>query len=244
MIKIQNQKIGHLTVGRLLVESSPSDIKNGEDGEKSGNYFIEGIFMQGDCLNNNKRVYPINILDEAVKQFIEQRVDQKTAWGELSHPDTPKINLENAAILVTSLEKQGKDYHGKAKVCHEDCPKGKILRGLIKTGGRLGVSSRGLGTANKARWEEEDCDLVDHFVLRAIDVVADPSAKNAMVDAIQEEKQYILDDSTGEVMELNEESYRHFEKQLSSLPVKTEDKNEKVFFAIKKFLNSLRSNTK
>lgn len=239
MLKGQGQKSCSLIVGSLLTESTEVMTE-----EKDGSYYLEGIFMQGDCLNNNKRVYPINVLDEAVSQYIDQRIDKKISWGELSHPSSPKINLENVAILVTELIKQDRNYYGKARVCHEDCPKGKILRGLIKTGGRLGVSSRGLGTANKSQWENDECDLVEHFVLRAIDVVADPSASKAMVEAIQEEKQYILDDSTGDILELNEETYKYFEHQLSHLPIKQKDKNEKVFNSIKIFLNSLKSNSK
>lgn len=238
MLSAPTGRLGNLSIGKLMTEFVCEEEVLTE--ESNGDYYVEGIFLQGDVLNNNKRVYPTKILDTSVDQYINTRVKGKTAWGELGHPDSPKINLDKAAILTTQLVKRDNDYYGKARVCHEDCPMGKITRGLIKTGGALGVSSRGLGTANKAKWEEDECDLVDHFVLRAIDVVADPSAPDAMVSAIQEEKQYILDDSTGEVMELNEESYKLFENQLQVLPVKKEDKNEKVFRAMKKFLNSLR----
>jgi len=238
MLVAKTGRVGNLTVGNMLSEFMCEDQLFTE--EVNGSYFIEGIFMQGDVLNNNKRVYPTKILDSAVDQYIQSRVNGKTAWGELGHPDSPKINLDKVAILTTQLVKKGNDYYGKARVCHDDCPCGKIARGLIKTGGRLGVSSRGLGTANKGKWNEDECDMVDHFVLRAIDVVADPSAPDAMVSAIQEEKKYILDDSTGNVMELNEESYKMFESQLSVLPVKNDDKSKKVFNAMKIFLNSLK----
>lgn len=242
MLAAPTGRIGSLTVGRMMKNFMSEDQIFTE--EREGSYFVEGVFLQGDVLNNNKRVYPVKILDESVDQYVQDRINGKTAWGELGHPDSPKINLDKVAILTTQLVKKGNDYFGKARVCHEDCPCGKIARGLIKTGGRLGVSSRGLGTANKSQWQEEDCDLVDHFVLRAIDVVADPSAPDAMVNAIQEEKQYILDDSTGEVTELNEESYKIFETQLRVMPVRKDDKTEKVFTSMKNFLNSLRANTK
>lgn len=234
------------TVGRMMsqfiCEGVGGTVVKDEDGEKS--YFVEGIFMQGDILNNNKRVYPTNILEKSIEEYNETKVQPKTAWGELGHPDSPKINLDKVAILVESLMKQGNDFIGRAKVCHEDCPNGKILRGLLKTGGRVGVSSRGLGSANPHTLSGQDCNLVDAFNLRAVDVVADPSAPDAMVEAIYEEKQYILNDSSGAIVELNEENYKIFESKLKVLPVKRENKQEELFESIKFFLNGLRSNTK
>ena len=237
MLSVREGKMGNMMVGRMFTDLMTESKLYTE--EKDGNYFLEGIFMQGDVLNNNKRVYPTNILSEAIEEYNKDYVEKKTGWGHLGHPDSPKIDLNEVAILTTSIITKGNDFYGKAKVCHEDCPKGKILRGLIKTGGNVGVSSRGLGTANKTNWQEEECNMVETFVLRAIDVVADPSAPDAMVRAIQEEKTYILDDS-GDVMELNEENYRRFESKLSGLPVKQERKNEVVFDAIKNFLNNLK----
>jgi len=234
-----------ITVGRVMKQFICEGLEAKEydqGGEKS--YFVEGIFMQGDVLNNNKRVYPTNILDDAIAEYHKDKIVPKTAWGELGHPDSPKINLDKVAILVSDLTKQGNDFYGRAKVCHEDCPMGKILRGLLKTGGRVGVSSRGLGSANPSEYNGDDCNLVDAFNLRAIDVVADPSAPDAMVEAIQEEKQYILDASSNMVVELNEESYKIFETKLEVLPIKEEAKQEQVYSAVKNFLNGLRSNTK
>jgi len=235
-------KVGNLTVGRMMSQFICEDEIMSE--EVGGDYFVEGIFMQGDVLNNNKRVYPTNILESAVEEYAKTKIANKTAWGELGHPDSPKINLDKVAILVESLTKRGSDFYGRGKVCHEDCPMGKILRGLLKTGGKVGVSSRGLGSANPTKFREEDCNLVDAFNLRAIDVVADPSAPDAMVEAIREEKQYILDDSSGSVVELNEETYKLFESKIEVLPVKSGPNQEQVFGAIKNFLTGLRSNTK
>jgi hypothetical protein len=234
-----NYTVGHM-MRHLICEGIGASVVDTDDGEKA--YFVEGIFMQGDVMNNNKRVYPTSILETAVQEYEKQKIVPKTAWGELGHPDSPKINLDKVAILVECLTKRGNDFYGRAKVCHEDCPMGKVLRGLLKTGGRVGVSSRGLGSANPASHGGEDCNLVDAFNLRAVDVVADPSAPNAMVEAIYEEKQYILDGSSDTVLELNEETYKLFEDNLKVLPVKEEPKQEQVFEAVKNFLNGLRSN--
>jgi hypothetical protein len=235
---IPTGKNNGLTVGRMMREYMCEDQIMTE--EKEGNYFVEGIFLQGDVKNNNKRVYPTSILEKAVREYQDNYIARNCAYGELSHPQSPKINLERVCILIENLIAKGNDFYGRARVAHEDCPMGKILRGLIKSGAKVGVSSRGLGSANKSKWQEEDCDLVDNFVLMAIDIVASPSAPDAYVEAIQEEKQYILNDSTGDVIELNEENYHIFEKQLKVMPVRANDKNEKVYSAIKNFLNSLR----
>jgi len=212
MLGVPVGKVGDLTVGRMMKQFVCEEKILSE--EVNGSYYVEGIFMQGDVLNNNKRVYPTSILENAVIEYDKGKIQPKTAWGELGHPDSPKINLDKVAILIESLSKRGNDFYGRAKVCHEDCPMGKILRGLLKTGGRVGVSSRGLGSANASKYNEEDCNLVDAFNLRAIDVVADPSAPDAMVEAIQEEKQYILEGSSGSIVELNEESYKLFENKI------------------------------
>jgi hypothetical protein len=232
--------VGHM-MKSVMCEGIGASVVD-EEGEKA--YYVEGIFMQGDVLNNNKRVYPTKILGDAVKEYIDTKIKGKSAWGELGHPDSPKINLDKVAILVTDLSQQNDDFMGRARVCHEDCPMGKILRGLIKTGGKVGVSSRGLGSANPHKHDGEDCNLVDAFNLRAIDVVADPSAPDAMVEAVYEEKQYILDGSSDMVLELNEETYKMFEDKMKVLPVKEEPKQEQIFEAVKLFLNGLRSNTK
>jgi hypothetical protein len=230
-----------VTIGRFMHEYICEDQIMSEEVKDTGEWYIEGIFLQGDKLNNNKRVYPIKVLDSAVENFNNERISKNIAWGELGHPDSPKINLDKTAVLVTGLEKKGSDYWGKAKVCHEDCPMGKILRGLLKTGGRVGVSSRGLGSADPKPWEGgEECNLVNQFVMRAIDVVADPSAPDAMVESIQEEKEYILDGCSGKIYDMNEENYKMFESKLKNLPVKQERSQEQVFEAIKCFLGSLK----
>ena len=230
-----------VTVGRFMNEFICEDQILSEESKETGDWYIEGIFLQGDKLNSNKRVYPISVLDKSVEQFNDQRIKKNIAWGELGHPDSPKINLDKTAVLVTNLVKRGTDYVGKAKVCHEDCPMGKILRGLLKTGGKVGVSSRGLGSADPKEWDNgEECNLVNKFIMRAIDVVADPSAPDAMVESIQEEKEYILDGCSGKIYDMNEENYKMFESRLKTLPIKKEQSQEQVFEAIKSFLGSLK----
>ena len=241
--KTKLTETSNLIVGSVFNEQAPvHSLMSEETG--SGDWVVQGIFVQGEVLNNNGRVYPIDVLDGAVEEYKTEKIEKKRALGELGHPDSPKINLDKTCILVTDLLKKGNDYVGKAKVLHEDCPNGKILRGLLKSGVEIGVSTRGLGSANKSKYNGEEVNLVDQFVLRAVDVVADPSAPDAYVNAIQEEKQYILDASSGEVMEFNEENYKLFESRIKNLPVKHTRSTEEVYGAIKNFLDGLRNNPK
>lgn len=233
-------RIPDVMVGKLFRQMITESKLIVEDDEKKG-LFLEGIFCQADVLNNNKRVYPAEILDKAVEEYIDQKVKTNRALGELGHPDSPKINLDKVCIKIEKLDKKDKDWYGKAKVL-TDTPSGAICRGLINGGVNFGVSTRGLGTADKANWKNEDCNMVNNFVLRAIDVVSDPSAPEAYVNAVQEEKEYILDQSSGEVFEFNEENYKMFESRLKNLPVKSKERQQAIFEGIQNFLNSLRTN--
>ena len=104
-----------------------------DNGEKK--YFIEGIFLQGDITNRNKRRYPMEMLKEKVHSYIKEFVDQKRAFGELGHPDGPTINLERVSHMITELKQSGKDFEGKAKIM--DTPYGKIVKNLIDEGAKL-----------------------------------------------------------------------------------------------------------
>jgi hypothetical protein len=109
----------------------------------SKNYYLKGIFMQGDIKNGNGRIYPINHLSSAVKKYNEEYVDRRRALGELGHPNTPSLNYERASHLITELKQDGSNIIGKAKVL--DTPMGKIAKALMDEKCVLGISSRGLG---------------------------------------------------------------------------------------------------
>ena len=150
------------------------------------NYYIEGVFLQGDITNRNKRRYPIGTLMKEVKRYSEQFVQQKRAFGELGHPEGPTINLERVSHMITDLRCEGKNFIGKAKIM--DTPYGKIVKNLIDEGAKLGVSSRGMGSLE----ERNGVNVVkDDFQLAtAADIVADPSAPEAFVRGIMEGKEW------------------------------------------------------
>jgi hypothetical protein len=225
----------------LLLESKEVEA---EDGEK--NWVVEGVFAQSNVKNNNGRVYPSDILDKSMNEYMKDKVKMGRAFGELGHPDSPKINLDKVCIIVTDLNKQDANWNGRAKVMHHDCPNGKILRGILRSGGNVGVSTRGLGSANDATFQNEKCSMVGEFVMRAVDVVADPSAPDAYVNAIREEKQYIMDESNEVVCELNEETYKIFEEKLRNMPSKAkvsiQEQRDYLYKGLVEFLNGLKKN--
>lgn len=151
------------------------------ESTKEKQYFIEGIYAQSEIKNRNGRVYPKDVLFKGVDTFVKDYVKNSRAFGELNHPDSPVINLERACILIKELKKSGNDILGKAVVLNT--PMGNIVKGILSSGGQVGVSTRALGSVVS----EGDTDVVQNdFILNTIDVVSDPSAPNAFVNGIME----------------------------------------------------------
>ena len=174
-----------------LITEHTSDVEYIVEGKDKQQY-IKGIFMQSDIKNQNGRVYPFSVLQKQVKEFNNKFVKQDRALGELGHPMGPTINLDRVSHVITELMEDGKNFVGKAKII--DTPNGKIVKNLLESGVRLGVSSRGLGSVktNKNGVNE----VQDDFVLSTVDIVSDPSAPDAFVNGIMEGKEFSL---TGEV---------------------------------------------
>lgn len=163
-----------------------------ENGQKQ--YFIEGIFMQGDLKNRNGRIYPAAIIAKEVNRYNEQFVNKNRAFGELGHPDGPTINLDRVSHMITELRQEGSNFVGKAKIM--DTPMGKIVKNLIDDGASLGVSSRGMGSVKPNR--QGIMEVQEDFMLAtAGDIVADPSAPNAFVRGIMEGTEWIYDVASG-----------------------------------------------
>ena len=159
-----------------------------EEKEGGGkNYKIRGIFMQADIKNRNGRIYPMEVLDEEVKNYNKKFIQQNRAFGELGHPDGPTVNLERVSHMITSLEPDGKNFIGEAKIM--DTPMGKIVKNLMDEGAKLGVSSRGMGSLKQKGGANVVSD--DFYLATAADIVADPSAPNAFVEGIMEGKEWV-----------------------------------------------------
>ena len=159
-----------------------------EEKEGGGkNYKIRGIFMQADIKNRNGRIYPMEVLNEEVKKYNKNFIEQNRAFGELGHPDGPTVNLERVSHMITSLKPDGKNFIGEAKIM--DPPMGKIVKNLMDEGAKLGVSSRGMGSLKQKGGANVVSD--DFYLATAADIVADPSAPNAFVEGIMEGKEWV-----------------------------------------------------
>lgn len=175
---------------KLLVENV-EDIEvlkeSNEDGSRD--YFIKGIFLQGNIRNRNGRIYPTEVLANEVRNYTENFIGRKRAFGELNHPSNPSINLDRVSHVITELKQDGDNFIGTARVLTET-PMGKIVKSIMDADCVLGVSSRGLGTLK----ESANGKVVQSFMLTTgADIVSDPSAPDAFVENIIENAEWIFD---------------------------------------------------
>jgi hypothetical protein len=183
-----------------LITETVEDVKyivEEKDGKKS--MYIEGVFLQSDLKNRNGRMYPKEIMQREVARYTKENIDTKRAMGELGHPDGPTVNLDRVSHLITSLKEDGNNYIGKAKIL--DTPMGNIARNLIEEGAQLGVSSRGLGSLKERNGINEVQD--DFMLSTAADIVSDPSAPDAFVRGIMENREWILENGIWQEREVD-----------------------------------------
>jgi len=173
-----------------------------EETNGKKDYKIRGVFLQSELKNRNGRVYPKDILEKEVKRYNAEFINKKRAFGELGHPDGPTVNLERVSHMITKLYPDGQNFIGEAKIMNT--PYGKIVKGLIDEGAQLGVSSRGMGsleTRGGANYVKDD-----FYLATAADIVADPSAPDAFVEGIMENKEWIWDN--GVLVEKNIDAWK------------------------------------
>lgn len=176
---------------KLLVEETDSIevIVEQKNGKK--NLYIEGVFLQGDIYNRNRRMYPMETLRRGVNTYIENYLSKGRAVGELCHPSNPAINLDRVSHSIVSLKESGKNFIGRAKIL-TTLPMGKIAAGLYEEGVKLGVSSRGVGSLVPTN--EGYSKVSEDFMLStAADIVHDPSAPDAFVNGIYEGVDWLYD---------------------------------------------------
>ena len=162
-------------------------ITEAKTDERTGEVYIEGIFMQTKP-NRNKRKYSFDILKNAVSEYVENQVKTGRAVGELNHPDSPIVDYKNVSHRILSLEWQGENVMGKALILNT--PSGKIVKGLLEGGVQLGVSSRGMGTLGDPD-ENGVSPVNEDFNLVTIDIVQDPSAPDAFVNSVNEGVEWV-----------------------------------------------------
>ena len=141
----------------------------------AGGMMLSGKLQEADVQNGNGRVYPFQTLMREVKTY-QKLVKENRALGELDHPDDSVINLRNASHMVTSVWMEEKNVMGKVKVL--DTPSGKILRSLVESGVKLGISSRGMGSVSEGNGSTM---VEDDFQLICFDFVSEPSTPGAFM---------------------------------------------------------------
>ncbi len=168
------------------------------NGTPTKGYYLSGIHMQAEQLNKNGRIYPKHILENEVNRYSET-INAKRALGELGHPDTPSINLDKVSHLITNLHFEGNDVYGKSKLL--DTPNGKIAKTFVDEGISLGMSSRALGSLKSVNGHNV---VQEDLRLATIDIVHEPSAPKAFVNAIFENKEWLLIDGVWQEQQLHE----------------------------------------
>lgn len=219
----------------LLITELNEDVEYVTEANAAGekNLYIKGIFLEGDIKNRNGRRYPINVLDKEASRYIKEMVNTSRAYGELNHPSGPQISLDRVSHLITELVKDGSNYIGKAKIMETPC--GAIAKGILNSGGKLGISSRGLGTiktTNEGIMEVQE----DFHLATAGDIVSDPSGPNCFINGIMENYEWVYDEKHGfKALEYVEETKKNIHKNYNKL-------NEETKFSIfENFLSQIIS---
>jgi hypothetical protein len=196
---------------------------------KGKQLYVEGVFLQSNIKNRNGRLYPESVMDKEVQRYIKEKVEKNSAFGELGHPETPSINLDRISHLITNLRKEGNNWIGKAKIL--DTPMGRIAEGILKGGGRIGTSSRALGSL---KMNNEGINVVqnDFMLSTAGDLVSDPSAPDAWVQGIMEGASWVYVD--GKFEKQVDEARRTITKATSM------NLEEQKILAFQHFLRSIK----
>jgi hypothetical protein len=209
-----------------------SDIQTLSEGSGANKkLYIKGPFLQAEKVNRNNRVYPQKIMDMAVEKCIQEYVNQNRALGELNQPPEPVVNPERAAIMTTTLEKDGCYYIGTAKVL--STPMGKIVENLLSDGVKVGVSSRGLGSLKQSRDGYNEVQE-DFMLTTAADIVFDPSAQTAFVEGVYEQASWIYESGAFVRLDLDMERERLIKAKKANLL-------ETKLQIFEKFLNQLKN---
>ena len=165
-----------LLIDYTLFEVSPQMITESEQ-QNNGKVIVQGVLQRAGSKNQNGRIYPKDILMREVKNYKGVQVKERRALGELDHPESSVVNLQNVSHNVTDCWFKGDDVVGKVEVL--DTPAGKILKELLKAGIKLGISSRGLGSVDQI--DESTVTVKDDFELICWDFVSNPSTHGAFM---------------------------------------------------------------
>ena len=178
---------------QLLVDVRPFDISRTKIDESikdnNGKLVVKGVLQRAESKNQNGRVYPREVLLKEVGKYLEHQVTERRALGELDHPESSVVNLNNASHNIIEMHWDGDDLLGTVEVL--STPAGNILKELFKSGIKLGISSRGLGSVEpmKEADGEDAVEVQPDFELIAFDFVSNPSTHGAFMRPVNESVQ-------------------------------------------------------
>jgi len=175
-----------LLVDYTVFEVSPQAI-NESLTQNNGKLIVSGVLQRAEAKNQNGRVYPRETLMREAKKYSQEFIKERRALGELDHPDSSVVNLNNVSHNVLDMDWKGNDLVGTVEVL--STPSGNILKELFKSGIRLGISSRGMGSVKEVMREgDSTLQVQPDFELVAFDFVSNPSTHGAFLSPVNESK--------------------------------------------------------
>ncbi len=178
-------------MSQLLIETNlwnTNSLLTENVGKENGNIMVEGILATAEVKNGNGRYYPRELWERELDKY-QESINQRTATGELDHPESQVINLKNVSHLIREFWWDGDEVMGKIEIL--PTPSGQILEALIKAGVTVGVSSRGMGSLEQ---NGNVMEVQDDFELLCWDFVSTPSNPGSYMGVLQEGKQHDLKD--------------------------------------------------
>ena len=171
----------------LIVDYLPFEIKpeqiNESMKENNGKLIVQGVLQRAEAKNQNGRIYPREILVREAKKYTKEFIKQRRAMGELDHPESSVVNLSNVSHNIKDMHWEGDNLLGVVEVL--STPSGNILKELFKSGIKLGISSRGMGSVETVQ-ENGAQEVQGDFELIAFDFVSNPSTHGAFMYPVNE----------------------------------------------------------
>jgi len=175
---------------QLIVDYLPFEVKpkqiNESMKENNGKLIVKGVLQRAEAKNQNGRIYPREILEREAKKYTKEFIGQRRAMGELDHPESSVVNLQNVSHNVKEMHWEGDNLLGTVEVL--GTPSGNILKELFKSGIKLGISSRGMGSVETVTEDNggQSQEVQNDFELIAFDFVSNPSTHGAFMYPMNE----------------------------------------------------------
>jgi hypothetical protein len=197
-----------LLIDYNVFEVTPQQI-NESLANNGGRLIVQGVLQRAEAKNHNGRVYPIETLMREAKKYNESYITERRALGELDHPDSSVVNLNNVSHNILEMAWRGKDLVGTVEVL--PTPSGNILKALFQSGIKLGISSRGLGSVKEVMREAGSAmEVQPDFELIAFDFVSNPSTHGAFLSPVNESINKTINTKYNNINRLISEIIREF----------------------------------